>query len=156
MCGANVTTIPSFFKAGPKSSKPTSKPTLSHANTESPPNSIDIFSPSTSNSELNKLTPSERFFSLATRIDVRSIEISGDLEWRLFVDLRAEHQWMSHRMPPKRLMEATALYNTKLEQKASEGCQRFVRKHPRAIVSKLAWIEGQVLQRLTTGNFVCK
>ena len=88
---------------------------------------IDIFNPDTSSLELVKLTPSERFFSLATRVDIRSHEISGDFEWKLFVDLRAEQQWISCRMPPQKWLEATRLYNEQLNTKALEDHRQFVR-----------------------------
>ena len=117
---------------------------------------IDIFNPDTSSLELAKLTPSERFFSLATRVDIQSHEISGDFEWKLFVDLRAEQQWISRGMPPQKWLEATRLYNERLNTKALEDHRQFVHKHRQALVNKLSWIEGQVLEQLATGNYTCE
>ena len=117
---------------------------------------IDIFNPDTLSSELAKLTPSEHFFSLATRVDIWSHKISGDFEWKLFMDLQAEQQWISHRIPPQKWLEVMRLYNEQLNMKALEDYHQFVRKHPQALINKLSWIEGQVLERLATGNYTCE
>lgn len=151
----------SFFKTKGSQSSSTqpreSSSTQPSASTSAPLSAaIDLFSHGTSSSELAKLTPSERFFAVATKIDLRSREISGDLEWRVFVDLRAEQQWLSHKMSQQKWVEATALYNSRLNQKAVEDHRQFVCKHPRALVDKLAWIEGQALDRISTGKFTCK
>ena len=59
-------------------------------------------------------------------------------------------------MPPQKWLEATRLYNERLNTKALEDHRQFVHKHRQALVNKLSWIEGQVLEQLATGNYTCE
>lgn len=107
--------------------------------------------------ELSGLTPTQRLFSAATRIDTRSLEITSRPEFILFMDMRREEQWATHHMSPPKYAEATAKYNTRLEGLAkTDHALTFVAKNPRALLDKLVSIEKQVLQRIATQNFKCK
>ena len=72
------------------------------------------------------------------------------------MDLQAEQQWISHRIPPQKWLEVMRLYNEQLNMKALEDYHQFVYKHPQALINKLSWIEGQVLEQLATGNYTCE
>lgn len=63
---------------------------------------------------------------------------------------------MSHKMSPQKWAEATMTYNTRLHQAATEQRRQYVAKHPRALIDKLSAIEGQVFQRLASGNYNCE
>lgn len=115
----------------------------------------DIFSLPVS-ADLQKLTKSERLFSIATEVDIRSLTISTDIEFRLFVDMRAEKQWASYRMTSHRWVSETREYNQRLKAKNDGEKQLTIFKNPRALLDKLASIEADVMKRLATGNFTCE
>jgi len=62
-----------------------------------PSKTIDAFQLPVS-PDLQQLTPSQRIFSIATRTDIRSLTISGDVEFYLFMQLRAERGWATFKM----------------------------------------------------------
>ncbi|KAI0694289.1 hypothetical protein BC835DRAFT_1274738, partial [Cytidiella melzeri] len=103
------------------------------------------------------LTPSARLFKIHTNIDPTSLKISGDVEYFLFMDLRAKHHWASHRMTSTSYVEATHNYNEALvaayQNKSSHPPSK---KNPRAIMDKLGEIEGEVLERLARNDFKCE
>ncbi|KAG2117883.1 uncharacterized protein F5147DRAFT_648321 [Suillus discolor] len=63
------------------------------------------------------MTRSQHFFTIATRIDACAMQISGNIEFHLFMDMRAEFVWISFKMMPKQWAVATETYNNHLEEK---------------------------------------
>lgn len=106
--------------------------------------------------QLKHLTPSERLFTFATRIDVSSLEITVDWEFFLFMEMRGKEKWSTNRMSSHKYMEAANQFNAKLAERARSKNCTFTAKNPRAIVDKLAEVERQVLNRIATGNYKCK
>lgn len=104
----------------------------------------------------SKLTRSQLIFSLATSIDPHSLAISQGAEFYLFMDLREQHQWVSHSMTPKRWMGATALYNTELRRLNESKGFGTVEKNPRALMNKLADTENIIGARLKINNYACE
>ncbi|KAI0682549.1 hypothetical protein BC835DRAFT_1311466 [Cytidiella melzeri] len=103
------------------------------------------------------LSPSERLFKIHTNIDPTSLKIGSDLEYYLFMDLRAEHHWASHRMTSTSYVEATQRYNDALTAAYHNKSSRPpAKKNPRAIMEKLGEIEAEVLDRLARNDFVAK
>jgi hypothetical protein len=120
-----------------------------------PPPSTDPFQlPVGAN--LQGLTKSQRLFSVATRIDVRSLTISTDDEFYLFMAMRAERGWASFKMTAHKWVTETDLYNTRLEEVDRKASRTTVRKNPRALMDQLIAIEVKVIERLASGNYKCK
>ena len=101
--------------------------------------------------EFKKLTRSQRLFSLATRTDVRSLEISGDCEFYLFMAMRAERQWASFRMTPQKWVTETMEYNSRLQKEDPMA----IAKNPRALLDKLIAMEVTIIDRVATNNYKC-
>jgi len=103
------------------------------------------------------MTRSQHFFTIATRIDARAMQISGDTEFHLFMDMRAEFGWISFKMTPKQWALATETYNTRLEEKdRANGRPETVKKHPQALLRKLGEIEVMVMNRMVKTDFKCE
>ncbi|KAJ6502910.1 hypothetical protein C8R47DRAFT_1251855 [Mycena vitilis] len=102
---------------------------------------------------LPKLTPSQRLFSTSTGINPRALKVGDGAEFFLLMNMRAELQWKSFEMTPRRWVEATIEYNTRLQAAAGTSAHEVVRKHPRALVEKLGEIEPKIIQRITNNNF---
>jgi hypothetical protein len=105
---------------------------------------------------LQGLTKSQRLFSVATQIDVRSLTVSGDVEFYLFMDMRAERGWASFKMTPYKWVAETVSYNARLEELNKKADKPFIPKNPRALVDKLAAIKIKITDRLATQNFKCE
>jgi len=102
------------------------------------------------------MTHSQHFFTIATRIDARAMQISGDTEFHLFMDMREEFAWISFKMAPKQWALATETYNTRLEAKNHANGLETVRKHPQALLRKLGEIEVVVMNRIAKNDFKCE
>jgi hypothetical protein len=118
---------------------------------KSAPTSVNVFQLPV-DPEFERLTKSQRLFSLATGTDVRSLEISGDTEFFLFMEMRAEHQWASFRMTPHKWVTETNEYNARLRKQDAKAIQ----KNPRALMDKLIVIEVKIMERIVTNNFNCE
>lgn len=101
------------------------------------------------------LTRSQLLFSIGTDMDVRSLVVQGDVEFYLFMEMRAEFQWTSFAMTSQKWVSATHIYNERLEQQARVRGILFIRKNPRALMEKLGEIEPKISKRLLTKNFKC-
>jgi len=101
------------------------------------------------------LTRSQLLFSIGTAMDVQSLAVQGDIEFFLFMDMRAEFQWTSFTMTSQKWVSATHTYNERLEQKARVRGVLFIRKNPRALMEKLGEIEPKISKRLLTKIFKC-
>jgi hypothetical protein len=102
-----------------------------------------------------KLTRSQRLFSLATEIDIRSLSLKADGEFYLFMDMRSELQWASFHMTSHKWVMATREYNGRLAlQNAAAGLPTF-EKSPRALMQLLGEIEPQIALRVMSNNFIC-
>lgn len=102
--------------------------------------------------EFERLTKSQRLFSLATQMDVRSLNISSDVEFYLFMEMRAERQWASFRMTPPKWVTETSEYNLRLQKRQANS----IPKNPRALMDKLILMEMKILERIATKNFKCE
>ncbi|KAG1774617.1 hypothetical protein EV702DRAFT_1047571 [Suillus placidus] len=70
------------------------------------------------------MTLSQQFFTIAMRIDARAMHISSNVEFHLFMDMRAEFAWISFKMTPKQWAAATKTYNN-----SHSGSETFWRRH---------------------------
>ncbi|KAF8546806.1 hypothetical protein OG21DRAFT_1479620 [Imleria badia] len=86
-------------------------------------------------------------------IDARALAVNDSDEFFLFMDMRAEFQWVSHEMMRKQWVEATAEYNKRLVSKRGPFP---VLKHPLALLRKLGELEPQLMNRIMKGNYMCK
>ncbi|KAG1743758.1 uncharacterized protein EDB91DRAFT_1051073, partial [Suillus paluster] len=99
------------------------------------------------------MTRSQHFFTIATRIDACAMHISGDVEFHLFMDMRAEFAWISFKMTPKQWAAATETYNNHLEEKNHANGSETVKKNPQALLRKLGEIEVAVMNRVAKNDF---
>lgn len=102
------------------------------------------------------MTRSQHFFTIATRIDARAMQISGDVEFHLFMDMRAECAWISFKMTPRQWAVATESYNRRLEEKNHAIGLETVKKNPQALLRKLGEIEVAVMNRVAKNDFKCE
>ncbi|KAI0365886.1 hypothetical protein BV20DRAFT_953305, partial [Pilatotrama ljubarskyi] len=133
-------------------------PTTTAARAQAPSTTHTATSMKLPRSNITGLTPSQRVFSIATGINPMSVKVSSGNKFFLFMNLRAEHQWASYSMTPRKWVEAAAIYNTELEKlNRSMGHYGWMaRKTPRALMEKLGEIEPMILHRLLTGDFKCE
>lgn len=104
----------------------------------------------------DRLTRSERLFSIATHTDVRSMALKGDDEFFLFMDMRAEKQWASFNMTSRKWVAATQEFNARLEALNIKKNNPTVRKNPRALMDLLGQIEPKISERIIRNDFICK
>ncbi|KAG1878540.1 hypothetical protein C8R48DRAFT_589772 [Suillus tomentosus] len=83
------------------------------------------------------ITYSQHFFIIATRIDVCVMQISGDTEFYLFMDMRVEFTWISFKIIPKQWIIAIKIYNNHLEEKSHGNSVKVVGKNPRPFFESL-------------------
>lgn len=102
------------------------------------------------------LPPSSQLFSNLTKVHARALAIGRGDEYFLFMDMRAERGWASFKMNNARWAQATQDYNNRLRAKTPPG-QHYdgMKKHPRALIDKLASTEAAVLQRINTKDYMC-
>jgi hypothetical protein len=103
----------------------------------------------------SQLTRSQRLFSIATDTDVRTLVIKEPHEFFLFMNIRAERQWASFNMTPRKWVSATEHYNLRLEDLNKAANRTTIKKNPRALVEALGGVEEKVTSRLIKGDFVC-
>lgn len=101
------------------------------------------------------LTRSEALFSKLTALDARALKISGDAEFFLFMNMRAEHQLASFAMNTFKWVKMTEEYNKRLVA-ANGNRVMTIRKHPRALIETLESVEKQILSRVARQDFVCE
>ena len=107
--------------------------------------------------ELSQLTRSQLIFSAGTTINPRSLTIERGIEFFLFMDMRATHQWSSFTMNSRKWVGATKMYNEVLaKDRKSKGLSEVIKKNPRALMDKLGEIEPMIMKRLATNDFKCK
>ncbi|KAG1769928.1 hypothetical protein EV702DRAFT_1049495 [Suillus placidus] len=99
------------------------------------------------------MTLSQHFFTIATRIDARAMHISSNVEFHLFMDMRAEFAWISFKMTPKQWAAATETYNNRLEEKNRANGSETVKKNPQALLRKLGEIEVAVMNHVAKNDF---
>ncbi|KAH9931192.1 hypothetical protein B0H21DRAFT_699867, partial [Amylocystis lapponica] len=98
-------------------------------------------------------TPSQRLFSVATGIHPRSMTISSNDEFYVFMDMRYEKKWVSFEMSPRKWVIAANDYNTRLEAFNRSRGTSTIRKTPRALMEKLGEIEPKILARIASGRY---
>ncbi|KAG1849087.1 hypothetical protein C8R48DRAFT_582328, partial [Suillus tomentosus] len=99
------------------------------------------------------MTLSQHFFTIATRIDAHTMQISGDVKFHLFMDLRAKCTWMSFKMTPRQWAVATETYNCHIKEKNRAIGLETVKKNPQALLRKLGEIKVAVMNRVAKNNF---
>lgn len=106
------------------------------------------------------LTRTEALFASATGLLPNALKISNDnhLEFYLFMDLRAERQWISYAMTPRKWIEATSAYNIGLKVLVDSEKLKgpFVPKTPHALMDALGDVEPKILAKLSSGKYECK
>ncbi|KAF9004963.1 hypothetical protein BDZ89DRAFT_1169035 [Hymenopellis radicata] len=90
-----------------------------------------------------------------TNIDARCLNITSNVQFYLFMDLRAKHQWSTFTMSPRKWTAATSTYNDALFAllSAKPKSEEYIAKVPKALMEKLSEVEGKILQRLSTNKF---
>lgn len=101
------------------------------------------------------LTRSQLIFSMGTSVDPRALKITGDDEFYLFMDQRAQHGWTSFGMTTQKWASAAKLYNAQLEELGKKKHTVFIKKNPRALMEKLGEIEPKILDRVARNNYSC-
>jgi hypothetical protein len=84
------------------------------------------------------------------------MSIKDDKEFFLFMDMRAENQWASFKMTPKKWVLATQNYNSRLEALNSTRHCINVPKNPRALMETLGDVESKVASRILKNDFICE
>ncbi|KAF8178001.1 hypothetical protein BJ912DRAFT_1146430 [Pholiota molesta] len=102
------------------------------------------------------LTRSQLLFSIGTTVDPRALRILGDDEFYLFMDMRAELQWISFSMTSSKWAIATKAYNERLAKLGKEKHFNVIKKNPRALMDKLNEIEPMISERLGDKDFISK
>ncbi|KAF8973794.1 hypothetical protein BDZ97DRAFT_1751761 [Flammula alnicola] len=102
------------------------------------------------------LTRSQLLFSVGTSIDPRALQITGDDEFYLFMDMRAEFQWISFGMTASKWASAAKIFNDRLEVVGKKKNIEIIKKNPRALVDKLNAIEPKISDRILKGNYHSK
>ena len=98
-------------------------------------------------------TKSQRIISAATGFPTQSMKFSNDdVEFFLFMNLRAQYQWATHKMTSVSWVEATSIFNAALEKKKPGA----FRKTPRALMEKLESVEKQVHYRKKRNDYRCE
>jgi hypothetical protein len=82
--------------------------------------------------------------------------IKEDVEFYLFMDMRAEYQWTSFNMTPRKWVIAKTEYNKQLEELSAKNSHLMIKKHPRALMDLLGEIEPKIADRIIRGDFMCK
>ncbi|KAE9405193.1 hypothetical protein BT96DRAFT_1015845 [Gymnopus androsaceus JB14] len=157
--GKTSTVHPFFMKRAPPSPSPTAtgsqviKTTISATNSSLATLSV-LTSPLLRPVEDKQpsLTGSQMLFASCTGINPKSLELIGDIEYHLFMDMRVEFQWVSYRMTPRRWADATEAYNGRLKIRSPSA----VLKLPRALLHKLANIEKTVTDRILKNDFISR
>ncbi|KAG2097022.1 uncharacterized protein F5147DRAFT_816938, partial [Suillus discolor] len=96
---------------------------------------------------------SQHFFTITMSIDARAMKISSNIEFHLFMDMRAEFTWISFKMTPKQWAVVTETYNSCLEEKNYANGLQTVRKNPQALLRKLGEVEVIVMNRVVKNDF---
>ncbi|KAG2113704.1 hypothetical protein DEU56DRAFT_692292, partial [Suillus clintonianus] len=99
------------------------------------------------------MTRSQHFFTIATRIDARAMQITGDTEFHLFMAMREEFKWVSFKMTPRQWVLATETYNLRLEDQNHADGLNTVKKNPQALLRKLGDIEVAVMTRIAKDDY---
>ncbi|KAF9019632.1 hypothetical protein BDZ89DRAFT_1164575 [Hymenopellis radicata] len=102
-----------------------------------------------------QLTRSQLLLLRYTNIDARCLNITSNVQFYLFMDLRAKHQWSTFTMSPRKWTAATSTYNDALVAllSAKPKSEEYIAKVPKALMEKLSEVEGKILQRLSTNKF---
>ncbi|KAF8575932.1 hypothetical protein K439DRAFT_1368643 [Ramaria rubella] len=105
---------------------------------------------------LDGVTRSEQIFALATGVLPTALTISTGDEFFLFMELRAENQWVSYGMTAHKWATATAEYNYHWKCKCEEKGNVFVSKKPWALVEKLGEMEIKLAERIQKNDYKSK
>ncbi|KAH0839708.1 hypothetical protein J3R83DRAFT_632 [Lanmaoa asiatica] len=98
-------------------------------------------------------TRSQHLFAAATGINPESLVIKGDDEFFLFMEMRAEFNWVSYEMTSRKWVEATEEYNCRLVRKVGTAT---IKKNPLALIRKLGEMEARLIDRVLRDDFKSK
>jgi hypothetical protein len=84
------------------------------------------------------------------------MSIKEDTEFYLFMDMHADHKWVSFNMTPHKWVAATTEYNTRLEALNATNSRLTIKKNPRALMDLLGVIEPKITECIIKGDFVCE
>lgn len=147
-------TLQTYF-VGTKSAPPVSTiaaKRLDVADSNQATSEIDVFDLPVP-ADLQKLTKSQRLFTIATGIDVRSLKIATDTEFFLFMTMRKDRQWASFKMTPPKWVVETKAYNARLGAINAKEKTAAIPKNPRALLEKLLAVETDILERIAKQDF---
>lgn len=159
---AETPTSPKGLEAFFKGTKPVPSQASARSSSAAKPGSSVVMVPKSNvfdlpvGPKLAALSRSERLFSIATKIDIRSLSISEKDEFHLFMEMRKERQWTSWNMTSNRWVKETIEYNQRLTDVNKKADKPTIEKNPRALFEKLASIEAKILDRIATSNYLCK
>jgi hypothetical protein len=94
------------------------------------------------------LTRTQLVFARHTGIDPRSLTLDSR-EYFLFMELRAEYKWQSWNIDWRKV-------TTHFNDANKEKHPGVALKWPKALINTLAKVEVKILERLASGNYVCK
>ncbi|EDR02023.1 uncharacterized protein LACBIDRAFT_332792 [Laccaria bicolor S238N-H82] len=89
-----------------------------------------------------QLTHSQFIFSVSTSINPCSLAIERKDEFFLFMEMRAEHQWVSFSMTCRKWVTATISFNVQLKEWKKGENLDVVKKNLHALMDKLAEVRG--------------
>lgn len=85
------------------------------------------------------------------------MKITTDIEFFLFMTMRAERQWASFKMTPLKWVTETKAYNKRLEAANANTNTNVttttIPKNPRALLEKLLSVETDILERIAKQDF---
>ncbi|KAI6009043.1 hypothetical protein EDC04DRAFT_872575 [Pisolithus marmoratus] len=97
-------------------------------------------------------TRSQQLFSIATGIPPESLVISGEDQFYLFMEMRAEFGWLSYQMTSRKWVDATNEYNRRLILKLGPS----ITKNPQALLQLLSRIECRLIERIIKDDYKSK
>ena len=97
--------------------------------------------------------PVQQLFTFATRIPQESLTINGYIEFYLFMDMWAEHSWVSYQMNFHKWVEAMAQYNQCLALKSD---LEVVKKSPQALLQLLGHIKPRLIKHILRNEYTCE
>ncbi|KAH9955685.1 hypothetical protein BC827DRAFT_1235658 [Russula dissimulans] len=98
-------------------------------------------------------TRSQSLFSVYTGLDACALAVNGSDEFYLFMDLRAEQQWVSYSMNSWKWLAATNEFNSRLEALNASKNAVHIPKHPRAPMEQLGKVETKVATWIACNDF---
>ncbi|KAJ3474317.1 hypothetical protein NLI96_g12526 [Meripilus lineatus] len=103
--------------------------------------------------QLPRESPSRQLYAKLTGIPISTFKIEHGPEFFLFMEMRANGNWIAHKISPRSWIRLTQEYNDALEVKNTSLGLLTIRKNPRALMEKQGEVEKIILGRLAARNF---